>query len=116
MQKDLESALNTKLDFTASFSFEKRHPSAPNPALSVQQIGTIGLPLNQHDADAIKSIAEQAPFGKGERTVVDKTVRDTWEIDGSLVRVPFMCRGDPKPILAGSAGVISKPQLGYLHA
>ncbi len=38
------------------------------------------------DAEAVKSRCAQAPFGKGERTVVDKTVRDTWEIDASKVR------------------------------
>lgn len=37
------------------------------------------------DAEAIKSRANQAPFGMGERTVVDKSVRDTWELDASQV-------------------------------
>lgn len=27
----------------------------------------------------------QAPFGKNERTIVDKSVRDTWELDSSKV-------------------------------
>jgi hypothetical protein len=34
----------------------------------------------------VKSCAVQAPFGHGERTVVDKEVRDTWEIEPGKVR------------------------------
>ena len=45
----------------------------------------IGLPLGAREAQAIISICEQAPFGKGERTVVDTEVRDTWQLDGSHV-------------------------------
>jgi len=41
----------------------------------------VGLPLSERDARAIISCANLAPFGHGERTVVDKNVRDTWEIE-----------------------------------
>ncbi|EKM60042.1 uncharacterized protein PHACADRAFT_138464 [Phanerochaete carnosa HHB-10118-sp] len=61
------------------------YPDAPNPVLKLDGLGTIGLPLSTRDAEAIKSRAVQAPFGMGERTVVDKTVRDTWETDSKKV-------------------------------
>ena len=41
------------------------------------------MPLSERDAKAIISWAALAPFGHGERTVVDKDVRDTWEIEPS---------------------------------
>ena len=58
---------------------------APNPLLTLESVGTIGLPLSTREAAAVKANCKQAPFGMGERTVVDKTVRDTWEMDGSQV-------------------------------
>ncbi len=33
----------------------------------------------------MKSHCSQAPFGKGEHTLVDKKVRDTWEMDADQV-------------------------------
>jgi len=39
------------------------------------------MPLSERDAKALISCAIPAPFGNGERTVVDKEVRDTWEIE-----------------------------------
>lgn len=48
-------------------------------------MGLIGLPLSDRDATTIISQAAQAPFGKGEQTVIDTTVRDTWEIEPANV-------------------------------
>ncbi|KAI1470027.1 uncharacterized protein F4812DRAFT_457425 [Daldinia caldariorum] len=33
------------------------------------------------DAETIRSASRQAPFGKGDETVVDTSVRNTWELD-----------------------------------
>ena len=56
-------------------------PNAPNPALVIDGIGLVGLPLSERDAKVIISHASQAPFGKGNQTVIDTTVRGTWEIE-----------------------------------
>lgn len=85
IQPEFEKALSTKLDFPGAFSFNKIHLDAPNPSLKIQGLGTIGIPLSTHDAEAIKSKAQQAPFGMGEKTVIDTNVRDTWEIDANVV-------------------------------
>ena len=53
--------------------------------MNIDGIGTVGLPLSARDAAGLKEYAEQAPFGMADRTVVDKSVRDTWEIDGGIV-------------------------------
>ena len=55
-------------------------PDAPDPELTVEGVGQITLPLSAGDAQSIISHASQAPFGKGADTVVDTSVRDTWEV------------------------------------
>ena len=43
------------------------------------------MPLSERDAQAVISSATLAPFGHGERTVIDKSVRDTWEIEPTKI-------------------------------
>ncbi|KAF2822300.1 hypothetical protein CC86DRAFT_458759 [Ophiobolus disseminans] len=57
-------------------------------SLDVNVIGTVGLPLSLRDAQAIASIAKRSPFGKGVETVIDESVRKTWELDAA----EFHCR------------------------
>ncbi|KAL0064875.1 hypothetical protein AAF712_008128 [Marasmius tenuissimus] len=83
--EDFEEALSGDLDFQGTFAFSKTYDDAPNPALCLEGLGTVGLPLSERDAKLVIENSIQAPFGKGERTVVDTEVRDTWEIDGSKV-------------------------------
>ncbi|TFK46617.1 hypothetical protein OE88DRAFT_876433 [Heliocybe sulcata] len=78
--------LSGSLGFDGSFYVSKPAPEAPNPALNLGNLGPIGLPLSEREARVIAASCIQAPFGKGERTVVDKSVRDTWEMDASQVR------------------------------
>ncbi|TCD65285.1 hypothetical protein EIP91_002847 [Steccherinum ochraceum] len=70
-----------------SFSFSKTYTAAPNPALHVREVGNIGLPFGKQDARRLRRKARQAPFGQGERTVVDTKVRDTWEVDAHKVEI-----------------------------
>ena len=89
-QDDLEEVISSDVDFGGTFSFQADCRTAPNPWLSLAKLGTVGLPLSVRDAAAIKAEANQAPFGKGERTIVDKNVRDTWEMDASEVRTQLL--------------------------
>ncbi|KAI0856957.1 hypothetical protein F4860DRAFT_528715 [Xylaria cubensis] len=57
----------------------KRYQLAPNPVLQVGD-EIIPLPLTNHGVELIRKLGRQAPFGKGSRTVVDLTVRRTWEL------------------------------------
>ena len=45
----------------------------------------MSLPLSSAQLGAIKTVATQAPFGKGSDTVVDTAVRDTLQIDADKV-------------------------------
>ncbi|KAJ7499018.1 hypothetical protein FB451DRAFT_1203972 [Mycena latifolia] len=82
---DFERVLNKPLDFQGSYYFHKTYSDFPNPILRLGALGHIGLPLSSREAKHVIAHCVQAPFGKGERTLVDKSVRDTWEMDASQV-------------------------------
>ena len=54
---------------------------AANPGLEVAGLGPIGLPLTAHQANELKTLCKQAPYGKGEETLVDTSVRRVWQLD-----------------------------------
>ena len=57
------------------------------PRLEVAGVGPIALPLLPAQAQALLAVAEQAPYGRGEETLVDTTVRRTWQIDAARVQI-----------------------------
>ena len=63
------------------FALSETFAPTPLPGLRIEGIGTIGFPLSERDAKLIEAAATQAPFGKGTETIVDTTVRDTFEIN-----------------------------------
>lgn len=56
------------------------------PGLNIEGIGEIGFPLQKEIAEKIISKAHQAPFGKGAATIMDTTIRNTWEIDAAQIK------------------------------
>ena len=58
-----------------------------NPGLEVEGLGSFGLPLSQIETRRLMLQSIQAPFGKGEHTIVDTSVRNTWEIDSSKIQL-----------------------------
>lgn len=50
------------------------------PGLEVAGMGSVGLPLNAVQAEELKKHCEQAPYGKGEQTLVDTDVRRVWRL------------------------------------
>lgn len=57
-----------------------------NPGIFVDPIGILRLPLSLEDAQALAQTSHQAPFGKGNQTLVDESVRKTWQIDAANVK------------------------------
>ena len=57
------------------------------PHLEVQGVGPIALPLLKTQAEQLVAVADQAPYGSGEATLVDTAVRKTWQIDADRVRI-----------------------------
>ncbi|KAF7302156.1 hypothetical protein MIND_00782500 [Mycena indigotica] len=98
IELELKGVLSSDLDFKGEFAFGKPFPDAPNPCLDLEDIGLVGLPLSPAMARSVIGKCRQAPFGKGERTIVDTEVRDTWEMDATKIKFsnaawgPFMDR------------------------
>ncbi|KAJ8075191.1 hypothetical protein PM082_019519 [Marasmius tenuissimus] len=84
--EDLEEALTSDLDFKGTFAFSKTYDNAPNPALCLDGLGTVGLPLSERDAKAVIEKSIEGPLGKSKRTIRDTEVRDTWRVDASKVQ------------------------------
>ena len=55
------------------------------PSLSINSVSDdiLGLPLAKCHANLIVTLATQAPFGRGEETIVDTSVRCTWQLSPS---------------------------------
>ena len=57
------------------------------PAIDVDGVGRIAFPILPEQAKRLIAIAETAPYGRGEETVVDREVRRTWQVDSAKVRI-----------------------------
>lgn len=55
------------------------------PHLEVEGVGRIALPLLPLQAEQLVAVAERAPYGRGQETIVDTQVRRTWQIDANRV-------------------------------
>jgi hypothetical protein len=54
---------------------------APLPGLEVAGLGPVGLPLTAVQVPELKQHCRQAPYGKGEETIVDTRVRRVWQLE-----------------------------------
>eukprot|EP00752_Nemacystus_decipiens_P002127 g2029.t1 len=52
---------------------------------AVKGLGNIALPLTEKGVDALRDVAEFAPFGHGAETRVDEKVRRAWQIDAERI-------------------------------
>lgn len=57
------------------------------PAIDVDGVGGIAFPILPFQAERLVAIAEAAPHGRGEATVVDRDVRRTWQVEAAKVRI-----------------------------
>jgi predicted 2-oxoglutarate/Fe(II)-dependent dioxygenase YbiX len=57
------------------------------PLLTVQGVGPIALPLLPLQAEQLIAVADRAPYGRGAQTLVDTSVRRTWQIGAERVRI-----------------------------
>lgn len=59
----------------------------PAPRIEVDGVGPVALPLLPAQARQLIKAATRAPYGRGSETVIDTTVRRTWQIDGVRVAI-----------------------------
>ena len=57
------------------------------PRLEVDGVGAVSLPLLPMQAEQLIAVAERAPYGRGEQTLVDTEVRRTWQIGADRVHI-----------------------------
>jgi predicted 2-oxoglutarate/Fe(II)-dependent dioxygenase YbiX len=57
------------------------------PTIDVDDVGRIAFPVMPAQAERLVAIAETAPYGRGEETVVDRDFRRTWQIDSANVQI-----------------------------
>ncbi|EFJ13617.1 hypothetical protein SELMODRAFT_424217 [Selaginella moellendorffii] len=57
-------------------------------SLLVEGAGSIHLPLSQEGLARLKSVCQQAPYGLGERTLVDTDVRKAWQVNPDKISCP----------------------------
>jgi hypothetical protein len=60
--------------------------------LDVEGIGRVTLPVPAGQARQLCGLGRPARFGRGEETLTDRTIRDTWEIPKELVSVEWASR------------------------
>lgn len=72
---------------TGSFATSGIIDSFVNPGISVDPIGIVRLPLSEKDAGILVQASQKAPFGKGNQTLVDESVRKTWQIDAKKIQL-----------------------------
>ncbi|KAK4183521.1 hypothetical protein QBC35DRAFT_393683, partial [Podospora australis] len=63
-------------------------PNTPPVGVWVRGVGDITMPLSEVQARQLIEQSRQAPYGRGNETIVGTSVRDTWELDSSM----FVCR------------------------
>lgn len=71
--------LMEKVDTPGTFSVSGTLTSI-FPGLTVKGFGLVSLPLCEPQAKALIELSKQAPFGRGEATIVDTEVRKVWQI------------------------------------
>jgi len=59
----------------------------PLPMVQVDGVGLLSFPLAQAQIAALIAAAERAPYGRGEQTMLDTSVRRVWQIDAARVRI-----------------------------
>ena len=72
-------------DVTAGTFSARRTARPAGLSLDVRGVGPIRLPVTIRQAKELVLVSRPAKFGKGEQTLVDAAVRDTWEVPRSRV-------------------------------
>jgi hypothetical protein len=81
---DVKQQLLTCLEgiqWSGSFAAFEKLDDFVDPRILVPSVGPVDLPLKEETARALIQTCNQAPFGKNEETVIDTSVRNTWELN-----------------------------------
>jgi hypothetical protein len=59
----------------------------PMPRIEVEGTGALSFPVPAAQIAALVRTAERAPYGRGEKTIVDTSVRNVWQIAPGKVKI-----------------------------
>jgi hypothetical protein len=98
-------------DAVAPGAFSARRTARPDDLrLEVRGVGPIVLPVSVRQAKELCSVGRPARFGKGEQTLLDAKVRDTWEIPKSRIKIDKrQWNATLRPILDGLRADLGLP-------
>ncbi|EFP85944.1 uncharacterized protein PGTG_11700 [Puccinia graminis f. sp. tritici CRL 75-36-700-3] len=85
LQDDLNAAFKI-IKTPGTFAAWGSLPTTPPAGLHVNGVADIALPLSEESVRRLIEKAHQAPFGRRSETLIDVSVRNTWEIDGDQLR------------------------------
>ncbi len=57
------------------------------PQIIVEGVGALSFPIAESQIDSLIAAAERAPYGQGTNTLVDRSVRDCWQIDAKQIQM-----------------------------
>ncbi|XP_028397869.1 uncharacterized protein LOC114521584 [Dendronephthya gigantea] len=85
--EQLYKLLNDLKDASGDFACSGFLPELCLPGLVIENVGHISLPVQDEQAQKIIEVAKKAPFGLGDQTLVDETVRKTWQLDPKQITI-----------------------------
>jgi 2OG-Fe(II) oxygenase superfamily len=59
----------------------------PMPRVEIEGVGVVSFPVPEAQIQEIIQQATRAPYGRGEATIHDESVRKTWQLPASVVRI-----------------------------
>jgi hypothetical protein len=69
-------------------SFSARRTATPDDLhIDVTGVGPVTMPVSTATAKQLIAVARPAHYGRGEQTLTDATVRHTWQVPSSWVRI-----------------------------
>lgn len=86
----------------------------PAPRIDVDDYGQVKAPLRPAALRRLLEFAEPAAYGKGEQTLTDPAVRDTWQIPSDLVTVDW--NGELDGVLESARAALGLPATSRLRA
>ena len=94
--KYIEVEYNQELKHLDAILSDVRHPGdffvagaleIPMPRVEVEGAGTLSFPIPSPQIKAIVQQATRAPYGRGEETIVDTSVRNVWQIAPGAIKI-----------------------------
>lgn len=59
----------------------------PMPKVEIKGVGVLSFPVPEEQIKRIVQHAERAPYGRGDETILDESVRKVWQLPPSAVRI-----------------------------